>query len=125
MKYDKTSLSTQMSLSEIHTHLLEAAQRLRAEMTNNECSAIINYSPHISLSMVGKKGFLGVGPRSWRVDIYAIDSGPSRTIELTAVGDQIGAKVKSGFDMYNGLPTSFYELKDSIRKRNEIIRGLQ
>ena len=67
---------------------------------------------------------MGIGPREWCVIVYVFDRGASREITLTALGDSVGSKISSGFSMYRGELTSFYQLGDSIKRRNRIVHFL-
>ena len=123
MKEDIVQIETTLTLQEISARLSRAKEDLSATVENAGPDPLRYVNPDMVVRFTGKNFFFG--PREWCVVVHVVDKGQSREITLNALGSGVGAKVSSGFDMYRGEKTSFYQLKDSVARRNRIIKLLE
>lgn len=122
MKDDVRTYTSDSSISELQDLLRKAQRVLKANLTMAPENPLVALNPDIAVRF-SNSHFLG-GPRKWGLDIYITDCGDSREVVIIALGDDIGAKIHSGFAMYRGDEASFYQLRDSIKKRVELERLL-
>ena len=117
MKTDAIIFKTTKSLPEISNDLRAAASKLRANMDLAPL-APFGYvgirSADISVALSGPNFILG-GPRSWGVQVLVTDNGDEKEVEMIAVGDNFSGKLAHG-----SFGQMFFELRDSIRRRNVI-----
>lgn len=120
MKTDMIIFKTAKSLSEISNGLRAAASKLRANMDSAQLAPFGYVGIHpadISVALSGPNFILG-GPRRWGVQVLVTDLGREREVEMIAVGDNFSGKLMNG-----SFGKMFFELGDSIKRRN-IISGM-
>ncbi len=77
-----------------------------------------------------RKGLLKLVAGYWAVQVYVLDQGTSRHVELIALGESTMSKImagaKYGSDVFGAMTSGekFFELKFSKQHRDEIARAL-
>ena len=120
MKTDTIIFKTSKSLADISNGLRTAASKLRANMDSAQLAPFGYVGIHpadISVALSGPNFVLG-GPRSWGVQVLVTDNGDEREVEMIAVGDNFTGKLAHG-----SFGQMFFELRDSIKRRN-VISGM-
>ena len=77
-----------------------------------------------------RRGLLKLVAGYWAVQVYVLDQGSSRHVELIALGESTMSKImagaKYGSDVFGAMTSGerFFELKFSKQHRDEIARAL-